>query len=177
MLCSVWWIRDLPSLVSLFPMRPVVLSMRYLALKRLLSATRRIFNEGHERSGQSPLDAYSMSVMKGQNSRYNLPSVCNKFNELGLKVQHTWWACQCVMIDYHLRGQCTRYDTGHRGKKWLERYVLSRLLHRMLSTQHPLSSSFLPAKGLQACYIILYISLINDFNKKRYVPEAKLFWQ
>jgi hypothetical protein len=48
-------------------------------------------------------------------------------------------------------GQCTRSDIGHQGKKWLERCVLSRSLHRMLSTQHPLSSSFLPAKGLQAC--------------------------
>ncbi len=27
-----------------------------------------------------------MRVMKGQDSRYNLPSVCNKLNELGLKV-------------------------------------------------------------------------------------------
>ncbi len=35
----------------------------------------------------------------------------------------------------------------------------------MLSTQHPLSSSFLPAKGLQACHI-RYESLINGFNKK-----------
>ncbi|CAK9868107.1 unnamed protein product [Sphagnum jensenii] len=65
-------------------MRPVVLSMHYLALKRLLSAARRILNEGDAR-------------------------------------------------------------------KWLERYVPSRLLHRMLSGQHPLSSSFLPAEGLQAC--------------------------
>jgi hypothetical protein len=48
-------------------------------------------------------------------------------------------------------GQCTRSDICHQGKKWLERCVLSRLLHRMLSTQHPLSSSFLPAKELQAC--------------------------
>jgi hypothetical protein len=53
MLCSLWWSRDLHSLVRLFPTPPVVLSMRYLAFKRLLSATRRILNEGDERSGQS----------------------------------------------------------------------------------------------------------------------------
>jgi hypothetical protein len=34
-------------------MRPVVLFMHYLALKRLLSAARRILNEGDARSGQS----------------------------------------------------------------------------------------------------------------------------
>ncbi len=45
--------RDLHSLVSLFPTRHVVLSMLYLALKRLLSATRRLLNEGDERSGES----------------------------------------------------------------------------------------------------------------------------
>ncbi len=28
-----------------------------------------------------------MRVMKGQDSRYNLPSVCDKLNELGLKVR------------------------------------------------------------------------------------------
>jgi hypothetical protein len=48
-------------------------------------------------------------------------------------------------------GQCTRSDIRHQANKWLERCVLSTLLHRMLSTQHPLRSSFLPAKGLQAC--------------------------
>jgi len=53
MLCSLRWSRDQHSLVSLFPMRPVVLFMHYLALKRLLSAARRILNEGDARSGQS----------------------------------------------------------------------------------------------------------------------------
>jgi hypothetical protein len=54
MLCSFWWSRDQISLVSLFPTRPLLLSMCYLALKRLLSATRLILNEGHdERSRQS----------------------------------------------------------------------------------------------------------------------------
>jgi hypothetical protein len=56
-----------------------------------------------------------------------------------------------ISISIIWMGQCTSSDIGHQGKKWLERCVLSRLLHRMLSTQHPLSSSFLPAKGLQAC--------------------------
>jgi hypothetical protein len=77
------------EIVSLFPTRPVVLSMRYLALKRLLSATRRILNEGDERSGESVQPAKRL----------------HKLNELGLKVQQPGWACQCVMIDiYHLTG-------------------------------------------------------------------------
>jgi hypothetical protein len=50
-------------------------------------------------------------------------------------------------------GQCTTSDISHQAKKWLERCFLSRWLHRMPSTQHPLSSSFLPAKGLQASRI------------------------
>jgi len=54
MLCSLWWSRDQHSLVSLFPTRPVVVpSMPYLALKRLLSATRRVPNEGDKRSVES----------------------------------------------------------------------------------------------------------------------------
>ncbi len=56
------------------------------------------------------------------------------------------WSISIIWVSH-----CTRSDICHHGRKWLERYVLSRLLQRMLSTQHPLSSSFLPAKGLQAC--------------------------
>ncbi len=44
--------QNLQSLLSLFPLCPVALSMRYLALTRLLSATRRMLNEGDERSGE-----------------------------------------------------------------------------------------------------------------------------
>ncbi len=59
---------------------------------------------------------------------------------------NVWWSISIIWV-----GQGTRSDIRHQAKKLLERCVLSRLLHRMLSTQHPLSSSFLPAKGLQAC--------------------------
>jgi hypothetical protein len=59
---------------------------------------------------------------------------------------NVWWS---ISIDWV--GQCTRSDSCHQGRKWLERYVLSRLLHRMLSAQHPLTFSFFPAEGLQAC--------------------------
>ncbi len=87
MLCSLRWSRDQHSLVSLFPMRPVVLSMHYLALKRLLSATRRILNEGDARWGPSVQPAKRLQ----QSQWAGLPQ--------------TWWACQCVMIDiYRLSG-------------------------------------------------------------------------
>jgi hypothetical protein len=44
--------QNLHSLLSLFPSCPVALSRRYLTLTRLLSATRRMLNEGDERSGE-----------------------------------------------------------------------------------------------------------------------------
>ncbi|CAK9863079.1 unnamed protein product [Sphagnum jensenii] len=50
-------------------MRPVVLSMHYLALKRLLSATRRILNEGDARSGQSFEGSFEKEEGVGQKPR------------------------------------------------------------------------------------------------------------
>jgi hypothetical protein len=111
--------------------------MCYLALKRLLSATRRILNEGDERSGQSvqPAKRLRQTQWAGLEGTGRPDSPVN-----------VWWSISVIWV-----GQCTRFLICHEGKKWLERCVRSRLLHRILSTQHPLSSSFLPAKGLQAC--------------------------
>jgi hypothetical protein len=133
MLCSLRWSRDQHSLVSLFPVRPVVLSIHYLALKRLLSATRRILNEGDAKVGTvgTTCQAFATNSMSWawRDRRPDGPV-------------NVWWSISIVWV-----GQCTRSDICHQGRKWLERYVPSRLLHRMLSAQHPLSSSFLPAEG------------------------------
>jgi hypothetical protein len=137
MLCSLWWSRDQHSLVSLFPTRPVVPSMRYLALKRLLSATRRILKWGwwKVRTVGTNCQAFATNSMSWD-WRYGRPD----------GPVNVWWSISIISV-----GQCTRSDICHQGKKWLERYVLIRLSHTMLSTRHPLSCSFLPAKGLQAC--------------------------
>ncbi len=57
-------------------MRPIVLSILYLALKILSSSTKNILNEGEESSGKLVQHA------KG--------SICNKVNELGSQVQQTY---------------------------------------------------------------------------------------
>jgi hypothetical protein len=133
MLCSLWWSRDQHSLVSLFPTRPVVLSMRYLALKRLLSHTQ--WGWWKVRRVGTTCQAFAPNSMSWA-WKYGRPD----------GPVSVWWSIYIIWL-----GQCTRSDIRHQGKKWLERCFLSRLLDRMLSTRHPLSSSFFPAKGLQAC--------------------------
>jgi hypothetical protein len=110
--------------------------MHYLALKRCYL----------------PLDAYAMRVRKVR----TVGTTCQAFATKSMSWAwrygrpdtpvNVWRSISIISV-----GQCTRSDIRHEGKQWLERCVLSRLLHRMLSTPHPLSPSFLPAKELQAC--------------------------